>query len=90
MKQLFLAVLTFCAFALPAQAACYVDYKAKMDNPLRLHYGVAEVACAGDAGAELAARLAANGWTLLTILSRFDKTGLAERQSSAADYFLRF
>ena len=23
-----------------AEAACYVEYKAKQDNPLRLHYGV--------------------------------------------------
>jgi hypothetical protein len=29
--------------ALPAQAECYADYKAKQDNPLRLAYGVAQV-----------------------------------------------
>lgn len=90
MKQLLSAIATSILFALPVHAACYVDYKAKMDDPLRLHYGVAEVACDGDAAGELAARLAANGWTLLTILSSFDESGLAERQQSAAEYFLRF
>jgi len=90
MKQLILSAAALIAFGLPAHAACYVDYKAKKDNPLRLHYGVAEVACGGDAAGDLSARLAANGWTLLTILSSFDETGLAERQQSAAEYFLRF
>jgi hypothetical protein len=90
MKHLSLTIAALLALSLPAHAACYVDYKAKMDDPLRLHYGVAEVACGGDASADLANRLAANGWTLLTILSTFDETGLQERQDSAADYFLRF
>ncbi len=90
MKPLLLSCVALLALALPGYAACFVDYKAKMDDPLRLHYGVAEVTCGGDAAGELSARLAANGWTLLTILSTFDETGLAERQDSAADYFLRF
>ena len=90
MKQLILTFTALIALSVPAYGACYVDYKAKKDNPLRLHYGVAEVACGGDAYSELADRLAANGWTLLAIVSSFDKTGLAERQESAANYFLRF
>ena len=46
MKQIF---FPFCIALLvglggPAMAAdCYADYKAKQDNPLRLHYGVAKV-----------------------------------------------
>ena len=90
MKQLILTLAALIALSLPAHAACYVDYKAKKDDPLRLHYGVAEVSCGGDAYGELADRLAANGWTLLAIVSSFDETGLAERQDSAANYFLRF
>ena len=89
MKHLCLAAVLM-AFALPAGAQCYVDYKAKMDDPLRLHYGVAEVSDCAKAEVELAPRLAANGWTLLTIVSTFGETGLAERQKSAADYFLRY
>ena len=80
--------------ALPASAAgCYADYKAKQDNPLRLHYGVAQVngTCdIGSARTELAARLAAHGWTLLNVLSVFGEEGLAQRRDSAGSNYLRF
>ena len=82
------------AFALPAQAACYADYKAKQDNPLRLHYGVIELpdaACdPSAASAELARRLAGTGWTVLNVVSIFGPDGLAERKADAGAYFLRF
>lgn len=90
MKQIIFTCAALIAAAMPAHAGCYVDYKAKMDDPLRLHYGVAEVSCGGDPYSELADRLAAYGWTLLTIVSSFDESGLAEREASAAEYFLRF
>lgn len=78
-----------------AHAACYVDYKAKKDGPLRLHYGVAELpdrACRSkrQAANSLAPRLAAGGWTLLNIVSIFDGTGLSERKRSAGSHFLRY
>jgi len=76
-----------------ASAACYADYKAKKDNPLRLHYGVAQVSGACDrasARAELAGRLAAKGWTLLNIVSVFGDEGLSQRKDSAGSNFLRF
>ncbi len=80
--------------ALPAQAAgCYADYKAKQENPLRLHYGVAAISGACDraaVSAELSQRLAANGWTLLTIVSVFGDDGLNQRRDSAGSFFLRF
>jgi len=90
-----IAVLVFgLAFALPADAACYADYKAKQDNPLRLHYGVIELpdrACdRRGARAAVARRLSNQGWTLLNVLSIFGPEGLNERKSSAGDYFLRF
>ena len=74
-------------------AECFADYKAKRDNPLRLHYGVAQITgpCSNpQARDELAARLERNGWTLLNVLSLFDATGLEERQRSAGQYYLRF
>lgn len=96
MKQ-FALTLMACAMitlALPASAAgCYADYKAKQDNPLRLHYGVAQIngACdAASARAELGARLAAQGWTLLNVLSVFGDEGLAQRKNSAGSNYLRF
>ncbi|WP_108885908.1 hypothetical protein [Pseudoprimorskyibacter insulae] len=69
-----------------ANAACYADYKAKQDDPLRLHYGVAELGagCTLDAARdELNARLAEKGWTLLTVVSVFDDAGLVARGSDA-------
>ncbi len=93
MKTLtFLIPLLFLT-ATGAQAACYADYKAKQDNPLRLHYGVAEVngECTPQrATAQLTDRLAADGWTLLNVLGVFDDAGLEERKDSAGDYFLRY
>jgi hypothetical protein len=81
--------------ALPADAACYADYKAKQDAPLRLHYGVAQVSdavCGSNDAAkgELAPRLAADGWTVLNVVSTFGPEGLDERKASAGQYFLRY
>lgn len=89
-----LATALLIALALPVQAAgCYADYKAKQDNPLRLHYGVAQIngPCdAASAASELAPRLASRGWTLLNILSVFGEDGLAQRKDSAGSNYLRF
>jgi len=80
--------------ATPAQAQCYASWKAKQDAPLRLIYGVSEVpegACSKKAAkAELAPRLAAAGWTLLTVVSVFGPEGLEQRKVSAGDFFLRY
>ncbi len=89
------AALIALATALPAQAACFADYKAKRDNPLRLHYGVMELpqaACAGtDAAArEIARRIARDGWTLLNVMAIFGAEGLDERRESAGQFFLRY
>ncbi|WP_281840279.1 hypothetical protein [Sinisalibacter aestuarii] len=83
--------------ALPAAAECYADYKAKRDDPLRLHYGVIALpdpACASrEAAAEaIAARIRVEGWTLLSVVSVFGEAGLDDekRRESAGDYFLRY
>ena len=77
-----------------ANAECFADYKAKRDDPLRLHYGVMSVpdnACSVSAAANaIAPRLAQQGWTLLTVLSTFGPEGLDERKASAGAYFLSF
>lgn len=81
------------ASAAPASAACYADYKAKKDSPLQLHYGVMQISgdCTKSAAqAQARARLGANGWTLLNVLSVFDDGGLASKKSAAGAYFLRF
>ncbi|QUJ76447.1 hypothetical protein KDD17_16445 [Sulfitobacter albidus] len=94
MKHLLLSLTLIGTLALPAQAAdCYADYKAKQDNPLRLHYGVAELRgdCSRNAARdELARRLGARGWTLLNVVSVFGPEGLEQRRDSAGSNFLRF
>jgi hypothetical protein len=77
-----------------ASAGCYADYKAKRDNPLRLHYGTIELS--GDDCSKAAAeqqipdRIAADDWTLLTVLGVFDESGLEERKDSAGKFHLRY
>ena len=93
MKRLSFLTLIAVLLAGSAQAACYADYKAKQDNPLRLHYGVAEIDgnCAKrNARGQLEERLAAEGWTLLNVLDVFEDDGLEERKDEAGEYFLRF
>lgn len=90
-----LALITALALPVSALAAsdCYADYKAKQDDPLRLHYGVIQVqgACKRKpAKAEISARLAQNGWTLLSVISVFGPEGLNQRRANAGTFFLRF
>ena len=92
MKQLLLS-LALIGLASTAHAACYADYKAKMDNPLRLHYGVIELpdsACSVGAAASNIARRLTGGWELLEVMSVFDESGLESRRSRAGQYFLRY
>ena len=96
MRALVVAFLLSLAGAAHASAACYADYKAKKDAPLRLHYGVAalpDAVCAAgiDAAAtEIAPRLQAGGWQLLSVLSLFGDEGLDARRQDAGDFVLRF
>ena len=95
MFRLVLSAAIALMLALPASADCYVDYKAKRDAPLRLAYGVSQVSdpvCGKprQERGELAPRLAANGWTLLKIISSFGPEGLGERKASAGAFFLRY
>lgn len=91
--RIFLPTCLAMLVAAPAQA-CYADYRAKMDNPLRLHYGVIDLpdeACSVAAAAPvISARIAAGGWELLQVVSVFDGTGLEARRADAGEYFLRF
>ena len=93
MKRILLPV--FVALVLPAaaRADCFVEYKAKQDSPLRLHYGVMQLSgpCnKQSARAELASRLRSQGWTLLNVLTVFGPEGLQQRKANAGNYFLRY
>lgn len=80
--------------ATPASAQdCFADYKAKQNEPLRLHYGVATIngACQkANAQQQLTGRLNANGWVLLNVLSVFDSSGLEGRKADAGQFYLRY
>jgi hypothetical protein len=93
MKRIIPLTLVLIACSASAQAACYADYTAKRDDPLRLHYGVAEImgACTPEgAEVELTPRLAEGDWQLLSIEGVFDDAGLEERETSAGEYHLRY
>ncbi len=94
MKKLILITAALAMLAAPLQAAdCFADYKAKRNDPLKLHYGVARISGAcntASAKGELALRLRADGWTLLNVLSVFDASGLEGRKPSAGNYYLRY
>ena len=97
MRRLYLSLLVVSALiaATPVSAACFADYKAKRDNPLRLHYGVIELSDAAcgtpsRAEAEVRQRIARGNWELLNIVSVFGDEGLGERKKSAGEFFLRF
>ena len=82
--------------AAPAEAACFADYKAKQDQPLRLAYGVAELpdsACAGAGCGRRRAGPATGGGGVDTAERScpiFGPEGLDERKASAGDHFLRY
>lgn len=88
-----LSALLLLATGAQAQEACYADYKASREKPLRLQYGVAEIfgeCTVRAAESELEPRLAQDGWQLLEVIATFDASGLEERRESAGEYFLRY
>lgn len=95
MKRIF-SSLVFAALisvgSAAAAAECYADYKAKQDNPLRLHYGVMQVSSCdkGQAKKEISQRLRASGWTLLGVQSVFGPEGLDQRKANAGKFYLRY
>ncbi len=81
--------------ATAADAECFADYKAKQDDPLRLHYGVIELpdaACGSRDAArrEVAQRMGRDGWQLLSIDGIFGEEEANARKQSAGKYFLRY
>ena len=101
MKQIFLICALLLSVSLPetavAQAQCYVDYKAKRSDSgtLQLHYGVMQLgsaACSNESKRHVmvSQRIAQGGWSLLTVLSTFDESGLQQRRGNAGRYFLKY
>lgn len=88
MKTFILSALITLSLGAAAQAACFADYKAKQDNPLRLQYGIIELpdaACGSVSAARAYAApvIARSGWTLLQIESIFDPSQFPARSANA-------
>jgi hypothetical protein len=94
MNKYILAFLIICVSLGPLHAACFADYRASAENPLRLHYGVMELSqeqCTLDAvRGEISRRLSANGWQLLQVVSVFGEDELNQREADAREFFLRY
>ncbi|MGR3514549.1 MAG: hypothetical protein ACU0GG_17460 [Paracoccaceae bacterium] len=89
------ALATVLSIAAPAHAACYADYKAKKENPLKLHYGVVQVdispcRMSDNVTSAVRKKLQSSGWQLLQVQSVFDDSGLGKRKQDAGQFFLRF
>ena len=101
MKHIFLICVTVMSLSLPqmlmAQSHCYVDYKAKRSDggALQLHYGVIKLG-SGECSNKLrrrsvvSQRIAVGGWSLLTVMSAFDESGLQQRRDNVGRYFLKY
>lgn len=97
MKKQFLisAGLAIGLMATTAQADCFADYKAKQDDPLRLHYGVIELpdsACSNKSAAKsaISRKIKRDGWTVLSVIGIFDESGLQKRKNSAGAFYLKY
>ena len=92
--KFFSHLLFFVILSGSASSACFVDYKAKKNNPLRLHYGVVEIngsQCSlKEAHKLVEVRIAEGDWLLLEVMSLFDENGLEKRKISAGKYFLLY
>lgn len=95
-KRTFLLIAILVALPFAAHAACYADYRAKQDNPLRFHYGVVKVSngscpSGGQVRSDVAGRIARDGWQLVGILGIFGDEGLNDkRRADAGGYYLRY
>ncbi|MBN9886722.1 hypothetical protein [Salipiger abyssi] len=95
MKRILAPLLLALALPVTAQAECYVEYKAKQDSPLRLHYGIARLSggdCPpkGAAAEALRGRLAQGGWTLLNVVGMSGSEPGDKKKANAGEFYLRY
>lgn len=93
--RIILAAVLALTSANASSAACYADYKAKRENPLKLHYGVIQLdvsPCQMSNGVTkmVTDRVAKGGWTLLQVQSVFGDDQLEAKKRDAGEFFLRF
>ena len=72
---------------------CFVLYKAKKDNPLKLHLGLIQIngQCAShDIEGITIQRLNSSGWKLLKIVKFTGKIEVEKMEKDLGDYFLKY
>ena len=87
-------VLCFATFDSAAYAnECFVLYKAKKDNPLKLHLGLIQInsQCSNhDIEGITSKRLSSTGWKLLQIVKVSSNVDTKKMESDLGDYFLKY
>ena len=75
-----------------ADAACLVEYKAKRDAPLRLHYGIIELSDANcdSPAAAVTRRIKGDGWSLLTVMGKLSRKEAEKRKADAGAFYLKY
>jgi hypothetical protein len=72
---------------------CFVLYKAKKDNPLKLHLGLIQIngQCSDhDVESITNKRLSSTGWKLLQIVTASGNIDTKKMESDLGDYFLKY
>lgn len=96
MTRILASLALLLALAMPGAAAadCFAHYKAKRDNPLRLHFGIVQLAgsCPPSASAAetVAGRIASDGWTLLNVVKVSASAPSSGEIANAGAYYLRY
>ncbi|EIE49724.1 hypothetical protein [Salipiger aestuarii] len=94
MKHAILIALLALGVPAAAQADCWVEYKAKQDSPLRLHYGIVRLpgVCPdmAAAAAQLRPRLSSGGWQLLNVVRLSQDAPGQKQRTNAGEYYLRY
>ena len=87
-------ILSFSFFFTSVYAGeCFVLYKAKKDNPLKLHLGLMQVnkPCSGKSlEIVVSNRLNPSGWLLLKIVNTIESVETEKMKSELGDYFLKY
>lgn len=87
-------VLCFATFFSAAYAnECFVVYKAKKDNPLKLHLGLMQISgqcLIQDIEGITSRRLDSTGWKLLKIVKTSSNIDAEKMEKDLGDYFLKY
>ncbi|GAB1377963.1 hypothetical protein [Pararhodobacter sp.] len=94
MKLPILSLALLVTLALPAQAACFAEYRASRQNPVQLAYGVAQIpgnSCSAQAASQyLQSRLSSSGWTLQNIVSTVTSNSAPANSGYTGGHYLSY